>query len=208
MKQTPILFSTPMVQAILAGRKFQTRRDRNLQRVNSPGQEFDFVRIYNGEAKFCQVHNWTNEVKINCPYGQPGDVLWVKETHLFDEEAGIYKFAADMSASDVKYLKGCWTPSIHMPKEAARVWLEIVSIRVERLQDISEADALAEGIEPIADGFKNYGKPSKLGTNFLWPDAYHSFQSLWESINGSESWDANPWLWVVEFKMIEKPEGK
>lgn len=164
--------------------------------------------MHNGFAKFCKKRNRTNEKYVKCTYGQPGDVLWVRETSLYDDDAGIYKYAADFSKSDVEYLKGSWKPSIHMPKEAARIWLEVVSVKVERLHDISEQDAIAEGIEPVAEGWKNYYKASKFGTNFCWPTPYHSFQSLWETINGLESWELNPWVWVVEFKRIERQDGK
>ena len=110
-----------------------------------------------------------------------------------------------MDKSDVNWLKGSWKPSIHMPKAAARIWLEITEIKIERLKNISEEDAKAEGVEIIADGFKNYAKvPKIISTLQCFDKAYYSFLSLWESINGYESSELNPWVWVITFKKVEK----
>lgn len=103
-----------------------------------------------------------------------------------------------------------WKPSIHMPKAAARIWLEITNVRVERLQDITDSDSMAEGICEYNDGtFKNYftqrGLRTKDGVECLLPKG--SFSSLWTAINGLNSWDTNPWVWVIEFKRIEKPKA-
>ena len=186
-KERPILFSTPIVEAILDGRKTQTRRTR--------GATFQ---------------NFEEFARIKCPYGKPGDRLWVRETwqitnflHPSDENYGyIYKASENGKDWQENTEEWKWKPSIHMPKAAARIWLEITETRLERLQDISEEDAIAEGIEPVADGYKNYMPKLFSASQFCWPTAYHSFQSLWESINGSESWDLNPWLWVIKFKVL------
>ncbi len=99
-----------------------------------------------------------------------------------------------------------WKPSIHMPKEICRLFLKITDIRIERLQEISYTDAAAEGVEKLTEGYRNYfSKLNPPGETFFWPNAYHSFQSLWESIHGSESWESNPWLWVIEFEKTDKP---
>ena len=193
MKTHPILFSTEMVQAILAGRKTQTRRVSKHQ---------------------CWSHSELIDVNINgifqkvdrnvsCPYGKPGDLLWVRESFVkfetFNETLFSYK-ASPKTNLDVN-----WKPSIHMPKDAARIWLRITNIRVERLKNITHEDALAEGILDFGDGtyknyFKNKGLRTQDGVECILPIA--SFQSLWCSINGNESWEANPWVWVIEYEVL------
>lgn len=176
-----------MVEAILDGRKTQTRR-----------------------ARGATFQNFEEFARIKCPYGKPGDRLWVRETwqitnflHPSDENYGyIYKASENGKDWQENTEEWKWKPSIHMPKAAARIWLEITETRLERLQDISKEDAIAEGIEPVADGYKNYMPKLSSTSQFCWPTAYHSFKSLWESINGAESWDLNPWLWVVKFKVL------
>jgi hypothetical protein len=171
MKHRPILFSTDMVQAILEGRKTQTRR---VVKPQSNANVIDFG------------HEWERgEFFARCPYGQPGDVLWVRETWapLGDYPKCNYTF---MYKADVEQNYSKWKPSIHMPREAARLFLRIKSVRVERLQEITCQDVFAEGLES--------GHDSK-------------FITLWESINGHESWEANPWVWVVEFERISKEEA-
>ncbi|MDO8997221.1 MAG: hypothetical protein Q7U77_11390 [Sediminibacterium sp.] len=186
MKYIPILFSTAMVQAIIEGRKSMTRR------VVKPQPSETGVSAFNdGEHP-----------QMKCPYGQVGDILWVRESFISGyecdegsfntDEDGEYipvlKYKADRESfdwydgnSDFPCEKIPWKPSIHMPKSACRIFLKITNVRVERLQDISEEDAIAEGIA--------------------------SFKSLWQSINGEKSWDDNPWVWVIEFERIEKPEN-
>jgi hypothetical protein len=216
MKQRPILFSTPMVQAILEGRKTQTRRTKDLDEVNQrPNDWVVTTSPCNSDGKwvFTAEHGEAQQIRVKCPYGQPGDVLWVRETflkHPIPDEG--YKFKADMNDEQLKcaaFKMGVlnWKPSIHMPKEAARIWLQITNVRVERLQYISEEDAKAEGIE---------GSQSVLLKRFRYRDYMikdsefyrfpcESFFTLWISINGRESYDLNPYVWVVEFKQINKP---
>lgn len=193
MKQRPILFSTPMVQAILEGRKTQTRRIVKPQPIVGLENIKDDI--------FFDTHTSGIEQKVfKCPYGKIGDVLWVRETFL--ENDGEYYFKASMDDSDNKYLSGSWKPSIHMPKIAARIYLKITNVRVEKLQDISEQDSVNEGVEEssIDKGwYKNYVN------NLLTKNAIRSFFSLWESINGNKSLDNNPWVWLIEFERIEKP---
>lgn len=192
VKERPILFSTPMVQAILSGRKLQTRRivkDYMLQNNEDPEIE-EFLKV----------------TVLNCPYGKVGDLLWVRETIMNHKWIGEFHYKADKDNSFIKEMKGWFIPSIHMPKEAARIWLEITDIKVERLKDISEEDAIAEGVERIADGFKNYAKiPKLISTLQCFDKAYYSYLSLWESINGFESSELNPWVWVITFKRVAKP---
>jgi hypothetical protein len=196
----PILFSGPMIRAILNGEKTQTRRIASLaQCVNKKG----------------------------CPYGDPGDLLWVRETwqaiHVsFDPETGLYddfytpktipkdnpsnwwavRYAAtDPEANDNKEDRGfSWRPSIFMPRWASRITLEIAAVRIERLQDISEDDARAEGITD--GGCLNCGNSEPCGCASPEPSARDGFCCLWHQINGLNSWHANPWVWVVEFRVL------
>lgn len=198
-----------MVQAILAGRKTQTRRVVKSKEKLGDNFNLDFE---------------FNNTTATCPYGKVGDVLWVRESYLnfnsIDEEPNyVYK----ASNQNFQLASGeHWKPSIHMPKAACRIWLEIVSVKVERLQDISEEDAKAEGIdfeifneEDNTFVYENYLK----GKNFYSFSEYQwnfgkethsapvaSYCSLWESIHGDGSWNNNPWVWVVEFKQIENPK--
>lgn len=173
---------------------------------------------------------WQERAHARCPYGRNGDRLWVRETFKqvasgevkngYGEVRYGYAYQADGATTWAKHptivhdLTGQpptgpmqfqprpWKPSIHMPKRAARITLEITEIRVQRLQEISEADAIAEGIEAssLAGRYRIYGRD----TDGLDADAPRcSFQSLWESINGAGSWDANPWVWALTFKRVQ-----
>lgn len=213
MKIKPILFSTPMVRAILDGRKTQTRRVIKTQPIRNdcpiiPSEEWGFVQrkqIQESPARYEIYQSW------KCPYGQPGDVLWVRETWQ-PSSSGVYvHFKADWADEDAG--KG-WKPSIHMPKSAARIFLQITNVRVERLKDISDEDAKQEGIQEFTKdgvGFK-YGLDGwnwscMSGSPFMCRNREFAFEELWKSINGEQSWDENPWVWVVEFKIIEKPKN-
>jgi hypothetical protein len=141
---------------------------------------------------------------IGFPEHKKGDVLWVRETFWLDSFTGDFEYKADGKS----YIssKGFWKPSIHMPKEAARIFLEVIDVRCERLQDISEVDAIAEGVErisvtPFVHRFKNYVDDEELEF------AESSFRTLWESINGVKSWGENPFVWVYEFKQVDKPSN-
>ena len=197
--ERPILFNTPMVQAILEGRKTQTRRIVK-SRIVIEQAEFE---LGNRPAVLRSEPSLQHYVYNDCPYGQVGDFLWVRETFMDLSGTGVehrdsegklqrYAYATDcLSGSYSDELRKDfglkWTPSIHMPRSASRILLEITNIRVERLNDISEADCLKEGVgSPILRDCK---KPK--------------FMQLWESINGADSWAVNPWVWVVEFKVKE-----
>lgn len=185
MKERPILFSAPMVRALLAGTKTQTRR------VVKPQPEQGCIGHFGPGNPFIRGERDATR----CPYGQPGDRLWVREA--FMHEPADYCWEASVSipcrpASTVYRAdfhesqpgEG-WKPSIHMPRSLSRILLEVTAVRVEQLQDISESDAMAEGC---------YTDPAC--------PAYDAYRSLWEQINGPGSWDANPWVWVVEFKRV------
>ena len=206
-KQRPILYATPMVQGIIANRKTKTRRTKGLNIINeSPNYWTLEHNLISQEFFFFHKNDEDLMYDIKCPYGQVGDLLWVRETFMFDDGEGIYHYAANMDSSDINWFKGSWKPSIHMPKAAARIFLEITDIKIERLNDISEEDAKAEGVLKVNDGFKNYmTKPKMISTLQCFDTAYFSFLSLWESINGYESSELNPWVWVITFKKVEKP---
>lgn len=189
MKERPILFSAPMVRAILAGNKTQTRRV-----VKDVGLYAIEPSIHGHETSRRELA----ALASRCPYGQPGDRLWVRETFCPDwSDKPIYK-ADGGSAMSAGYAKEPrWRPSIHMPRCASRLTLEITGIRVERLQDISEADARAEGAR-CAD--------EATGREVLFPSSSNCgsyrlhYRDIWDQINGPGSWEANPWVWVVEFR--------
>lgn len=192
MADRPILFSAPMVRAILAGTKTQTRR---------PLRDGTWFDPTHGVIKMAPVAlAVTGFAPVACPYGQPGDQLWVRETFAegIHQMADLnhWAYAADLFGEQQR-LGDRWKPSIHMPRAASRITLEVVGVRVERLQDISEADAVAEGIERSGEcNWRDYlDHPHNDFTS-----ARRSYRSLWEQINGPGSWGANPWVWVVEFK--------
>lgn len=201
-KDHPILFNAPMVRAILARTKTQTRRivkpqphwlDAEHGKLCSAGWAWrgpaDVPRL----RHFSETSSFANALREFCPYGQPGDRLWVRETWAaphncdylapreIDRDWRIH-YAATEERGGLR-----WRPSIHMPRWASRITLEVTGVRVERLQDISEADARAEGITPLAN------HPSDVA----------AYRELWEQINGAGSWDANPWVWVVEFHRLD-----
>jgi hypothetical protein len=201
MKQTPILFSTPMVQAILERRKKQTRRTKGLEEINLFPDLYNVVKRGLGADDYVSFVNSLRElVKVKFPYGQIGDVLWVRESYCpnyFDDKTHGYK--SDWNKVAAEYVpEPKWKPSIHMPKSACRIWLKITNVRVERLKDISEEDAMSEGVEIlIVPAWKNY-----IDSFGYCESAYESFKTLWQYINGEESWNDNPWVWVIEFELI------
>lgn len=199
MKDRPILFSGPMVRALLAGTKTQTRRvvkpqpDRVCPVLHLP-------RVLDKTGTMFDVQK--------SPYGQPGDRLWVRETwavpHRYDghgpSNIPVHDVRVHYAASEER--GGLlWRPSIHMPRWASRITLEINAVRVERLQDISEADAKAEGLYQDTAGRWTTYSASEQAREHLSP--VEAYRDLWEQINGPGSWDANPWVWVVEFRRTE-----
>ena len=226
MKERPILFKADMVRAILEGHKTQTRR---IVKPQPPNEDFTVADYCDWEDDYCssgiptvkfskpfdQDKRWDwwpiGYKKIRCPYGRFRDRLWVKETSIIsppnwcdrngsthlDAPGGprVVQYLATHScteaADDYKLKK---TPSIFMPRWASRITLEITGIRVERLNDIIEQDAEAEGIQFIRD----YPDADETLT------AKQLYSFLWDSINGEGSWDLNPWVWVIEFRRVEK----
>lgn len=195
MRERPILFAGPMVRAILSGEKTVTRRLMKPQPTPSN---------MGGHSWPCPIHQtmlhveqelqngegiWAGLADSACPHGAPGDRLWVRETY---GDAGCrLTYRADLDDGAHCMVKR-WIPSIHMPRSASRILLEITAVRVERLQDISDEQARAEGYP--AD------RAAETGGSDL--DAWLWFRSLWGEINGPEAFAANPWVWVVEFRRI------
>jgi len=198
MKERPILFSTPMVQAILDGRKTQTRRAMKPQPESVDHLNHKII-AYNGSPNLILKN-------LKCPYGNIDDVLWVRETWrptIYSMPTGWpYDYRAT-AKEDGCPEEGPWKSSIFMPKEACRINLKITDIRVERLNDISENDCIAEGIESWFSylfqetRYKDYECEISDWRN---PDS--SYRSLWEKINGKGSWQKNPWVWVIEFRRM------
>ena len=199
MKERPILFSGAMVRALLADAKTQTRRVVKMeshQQIEQRDDGRDWPWMYDGER---DADYW-----MACPYGQPGDRLWVREAWRAEltwnttkpseipDEAALWYEADDQPRNNGRgtKFKGKLRSSIHIPRAASRITLEITSVRVERLQNISEADAIAEGVR------NSLHLP---GGRF----ARENFEHLWWTINGDGSWESNPWVWVIEFKRVE-----
>lgn len=208
MADKPIIFSAPMVRAILDGRKTQTRR---IIKPRYLGWRFDLMDrnrdsvIPLSPMKDKGVRTLTSHA---CPYGVKGDRLWVRETfHTVDGHRAFYRADYVYNPQGDKEHGVVWTPSIHMPRIASRILLEITGVRVERLHEISEADAQAEGVERVVAGvgWRRYcdHDSEEVGVPPC-GDARRSFRSLWKFIHGDESWNANPWVWVVEFKQVEQ----
>jgi len=203
----PMLFSTPMVQAILEERKTMTRRTKGLEELSTTGYEYKgILKSFRSKHVFARIWkgSWVETIHIKCPYGEPGDLLYVRETWMhapnYPDLPEKYYYKASMSDQFIKEWPKSWKPSIHMPKKAARIWLEITSVRVERLQDISNEDALKEGIKVIEPN-EAYFDYMQYAGSYLHPRG--SFFSLWDKINGKESLEQNQWVWVVEFKVLK-----
>ena len=211
MKSRPILFSGPMVRALLDGSKTQTRRILKGSTEFKGSYNPDYLHVHKNAPGWSDI----------CPYGKPGDQLWVRETwgarfshadfggvalHWNDLRGPLKKYRTHQNlalyamSANGQYCGG-WIPSIHMPRWASRITLEITGVRVERLQDISEADAMAEGCTKNHNGYFWGGPHPESGLKQL-ATAQSAYQDLWESINGPGSWDVNPWVWVIEFRRL------
>ena len=200
MTSRPILFSGPMVLALLEGRKTQTRRVVKLSRSDAKHTD-----IEQAQAMF-------DMGALRCLYGQPGDLLWVRETwsEVGNSDPGhlVYKatYPNDLPPdiqnvpADIHEAGYRWRPSIHMPRWASRLTLRITDVRVQRLQEISEEDAKAEGVHPegVETGrVLGEGQVEEVGSYVL------PYSFLWDSINGVGSWKSNPWVWAITFGVIK-----
>lgn len=199
----PILFSSPMVRAILEGRKTQTRRivkakDSDSSRCITLPMLMKNVNEWRlQDGRWFGIDGYDTLVFCDCPYGQVGDRLWVRET--WRECGSGQRQDGQIPSTPVPVVytadgdaDGPWRPSIFMPKWASRITLEITELRVERLNVISSADAEDEGVTL-------FGKDNRVGEETLYQAG---FRELWETINGKGSWAANPWVWVVEFDVV------
>ena len=207
----PILFNTEMVRAILDGRKTCTRRIIKAEKVdnvlNSP------ARKSNPDIPDAQFIKCLVDMKY-----EPGDILYVRETWGEGYEEGTYIYRADDKLADLQTFKEAskiiYHPSIHMPKEAARIWLKVTDVRVERLKDMTNNDALKEGAEGVKcnhAGLGVFGCTDCMNTGSLEPPLLE-FIGIWNStVKKSDldryGWDASPWVWVIEFERCEKPES-
>ncbi|MEJ5067838.1 hypothetical protein WH292_08120 [Enterobacter sp. MYb186] len=210
MTERGMIFNGEMVRAILDGRKTQTRRI--IKNCTVGRDEISpFIRV--GKFTGCYPDDVPELIRECSPFGVPGDRIWVRETWA---EAGagapdLQLYRANYPAHVPSHYENVppaedihWTPSIHMPRWASRILLEITDVRVERLNSISEEDCWAEGIEAVDGLFENteiIDMALKIGCCF--EDSKPMFALLWQSIYGEESWQANPWVWVIEFKRIE-----
>lgn len=232
MKERPILFSAPMVRSILEGRKTQTRRAVKPEPRYEDGQWVRRTKTRTSALR--DNHGPWKLIEDDCTYGVPGDRLWVRETwaqvwdcpalpccessESFDENHRrvAYRSTEPDALNDYACSFDCdhdepgcapWKPSIHMPRWASRITLEVTGVRVERLHDISEFDAMSEGIEgteaPNGDSvWRDYVYGQEFDNSEWFCDPRRSFFSLWTTINGLESHKANPWVWVIEFKRL------
>jgi len=188
MKEHPIIFSTAMVQAILEGKKSQTRR------IVKPQPDDDGLWDHTAlpmsiESDLEGWHGTTDDTvesrSYKCPYGERGDMLWVRESYSPDYfKEGEHGYKADWNKVAKEYMnEPNWEPSIHMPRTAARIFLKVEMVRVERVQEITWEDSIREGIDQS-----------------LTHTAVHHFKILWDKINGKRApWESNPWVWVIEF---------
>jgi len=220
MIERPILFSGEMVKAILEGKKTQTRRVvKTLLMPTAPGTDYCFHETKDGQWEIGYDYlDGTGQFLryIKCPYGQPGDRLWVRETCR--AEGNGVRYFVDQIYQDKRNVdfevwsklygyhnsRGIYVPSIHMPRWASRLTLEIVNIRVERVQDISTLDALEEGLSGDFLGYKSASEQELR--SMAKTQICGKFSALWDSINAKRgySWESNPWVWVIEFKKVEE----
>lgn len=201
--ECPILFSGPMVRAILDGRKTQTRRVIKPQPPFGCGYEINGANSHALCRSIDRPEVWvaptarSKDHRLPCHYGQPGDRLWVRETFhpnlvlpIEDRPAGDFIYRADQT-NGVSTYSAQWKPSIHMPRLASRITLEIIGVRIERVQEISEEDAEAEGLDAVH---------SDMGV----VSAREHYKELWDNLNAKRGfgWDENPWIWVLEFRRV------
>jgi hypothetical protein len=192
MKERPVIFSGEMIKAILDGRKTMTRRVVKPQPESYGEKDYGSLVNYSWDG-YVITNKFVSEKMVEfSPYGQPNDRLWVKENFYRDEDTIIYAVDHDKSAPYLRQMKHL--SSRFMPKSASRITLEIIDIRVEKLQEINEEDAKKEGA-PLGGYNDQYGDER----NYV-----EGFENLWNSINGKKyPWAINPWVWVVEFRRIK-----
>lgn len=200
MEIKPILFSTEMVQAILEGRKKMTRRTKGIP--NFKHDDYKCLDMGNGWFWFERYKYSFDRIQLKAPY-YTGDILWVRESFFISSDR-CFLYKADL----IRYLTKGWKPSIHMPKEACRIFLKVTDVRCERLHEITEQDAMDEGIKyRFSILFNENRYEDYLDPESQWRSSISSFKSLWAKINGQASWDANPYVWVISFERCERPDN-
>jgi len=214
MREVPVLFNGAMVRAIQDDRKTQTRRIVKPQPVGAVCAQ---RILYSNHAKDIGKFAFFDRKDVaaarvvahaRSPLGKPGDRLWVRETWAWPGEEQVLYFAdpwarklADEWKKDPNYPQVKWKPSIHMPRRLARLFLDVLDVRIERLQDITDADAEAEGVRSWAENDENM--QGLRGMGIATPDRPRFlFQCLWQRVYGAESWAANPWVWVTTFRKV------
>lgn len=205
MKQIPILFSAPMVRAILDGRKTQTRRVLKADFMHQPDGSQDAKWYFRCQRQACwdSYETLPELVERHSRHGKPGDRLWVRETWGYNPDfPGMPNHACYCADPGHEYDGIKWKPSIHMPRSVCRIQLEVTGVRIERLNDCSFEDALAEGIpdyRTLLTDERGHGEsPDECARRLRWPQ--RQYAQLWDEINGAGAWAANPWVWVVEFR--------
>ena len=191
MKESPIIFSAPMVLANRAGTKTMTRRTAGLKKVNQSPDDWEFLGVPYGIWRF--QNKITKEyITLKCPYGGVGDLMWVRETFCEHTTGGVI-YKADEKPCEGVYSYHTWRPSIHMPRWASRTDLEITGIKCERVQGISFDDVIAEGLNPLEDC---------RGTQRPLTEARWLYQELWDSIylKRGYGWEANPFVWAISYR--------
>lgn len=213
MKESPILFTTNTIKPILNGKKTVTRRIVKTHKCFKEwgctvDDAYAVQKDNNGEFWFLVAGDMGYAGPVKCRYGKAGDRLWVKETFKDYPQGGGCWYRADMpihiKAKDTEFDEDVdmvdsdfkWTPSIYMPREASRINLEVVSVTVEKLQDITEESAKAEGVMQIGVCYGKKTLPSTASCR----ERYHA---LFDEINGDGAWDKNPWVYVIEFKRVK-----
>lgn len=220
VRERPLLMKAPLVRATIDGRKTQTRRTRGLASINVDPDRAVLSSCDLGVARFVDsIPDDPAPMNLKCPYGQPGDRLWVKETvrlvgghHVVthggawghDVAEAVYDADESRAPLDRWPWKRGVLPSIHMPRGLGRLWLELTDVRVQRLQEITEADARAEGCDGWVHGHGPVTWNELLAEpGYLHPNFYRDgFEGLWSSINGAESWTANPWVWALTYRVL------
>lgn len=215
MREYPLLMKGPLVRMTLADLKTQTRRVSGLDVINEAPDLFRLVKItpVPGAPLCAFFHDGHTgaQVLVRCPYGSPGDVLWVRETWAYHlhamaasnpEVSGPWVYAADGEIALRDRLCDRWRPSIHMPRSACRLQLRITDVRIERLQSCSEADAVAEGLIQVKGPLDTFMWQYSEDTGGQFSDPRVAYHMLWDEINGDgpNNWAANPWVWVVSFR--------
>lgn len=188
MKERPIIFNAEMVRAILEGRKTQTRRPIKAKHLQV---------LRDGRIETCNDGGFDVGVKyIKCPFGQPGDKLYVRETWCPTGKDGTFLYRADGKCE-----VAAWKPSIHMPRWASRIILEVTGVRVERVQEIDLHGVISDGTDTVDNNENRVG--FTVGGVVKW--STHCYRKLWDSIYGESEnrWIKNPWVWVIEFRMVK-----